>query len=82
MKETFAKPHVTENEEENDYTRYVKEIQNLQMPCHWRGAFKLSSSKKFVVVKTLLYKIQDCNSKKNNSENYWTIENIKNELKI
>ena len=31
MNETFAKPHVTENEEQNDYSRYVKEIQNLQM---------------------------------------------------
>ena len=74
MKETFAKMHVTENEEQNDYSRYVKEIQNLQTPCHWRGAFRLSSSKKFAVVKTLLYKIQAWNSKKNNSENLWTIE--------
>ena len=31
MNETFAKLHVTENEEQNDYSRYVKEIQNLQM---------------------------------------------------
>ena len=54
MKETFAKPHVTENEEQNDYSRYVKEIQNLQTPCHWKGA---SSSKKFAVVKKLLYEI-------------------------
>ena len=74
MKESFVKPHLTENEEENDYTRYVKEIQNFQAPCHWRGAFRLSSSKKFALVKTLIYKIQACNSKKNNSENYWTIE--------
>ena len=57
MKETFAKPHVTENEEQNDYSRYVKEIQNLQTPCHWRGAFRLSSYKKFAAVKKLLYKI-------------------------
>ena len=47
----FAKPHVTENQEQNDYSRYVKEIQNLQTPCHWRGAFRLSSSKKFAAVK-------------------------------
>ena len=31
MNETFAKLHVTENEEQNDYPRSVKEIQNLQM---------------------------------------------------
>ena len=41
MKETSGKPHVTENEEQNGYSRYVKEIQNLQTPCHWRGAFQL-----------------------------------------
>ena len=57
MKETFVKPHVTENEEQNDYSRYVKEIQNLQTPCHWRGAFRLSTYKKFTAVKKLLYKI-------------------------
>ena len=57
MNETFVKPYVTENEEQNDYSRHVKEIQNLQMPCHWRGAFRLSSSKRFAVVKKLLYKI-------------------------
>ena len=71
MKETFAKPHVTENEEQNDYSGYIKEIQNLQTPCHWRGAFRLSSYKKFAAVKKLL---QACNTKKNHSENYWTIE--------
>ena len=30
MKETFAKPHVTENEEQNENSRYVKEIQTCK----------------------------------------------------
>ena len=75
MKETFVKRHVTKNEEHNDHSRYAKEIQDLQTPCHRGGAFRLSSSKKFAVVKKLYYiEFQACNSKKNDSENYWTIE--------
>ena len=37
----FAKLHVTEIEEQNDYFdyfRYVMEIRNLQTPCNWREA--------------------------------------------
>ena len=49
----MAKLHVTENEEQIDcfdYFRFVKEIQNLQMLCNWREAFKCSSSNKFAII--------------------------------